>query len=109
MNKTKFSLTLTSILLFTFAILFTANSTVYAKSDDHIRRGDCDGNGRFNSQDINNIVAEIFDGDGNLANDAPKGTFVGSPIGCDANKDKIIDAGDISCAVILLDGGKCGN
>jgi hypothetical protein len=47
----------------------------------------------------------VFDGDGNGAPDAPQGSFAGDPSGCDSNSDAIIDAGDISCTILLIFGG----
>lgn len=84
-----------------------AASSVQAEVERRALRGDCNGDSVLNQADIMHIFTEIFDGDGNLAKDAPKGSFAGSVIGCDANKDKIIDAGDVSCAVLLLNGEKC--
>jgi hypothetical protein len=38
------------------------------------------------------------------------GSFVGHPLGCDANQDAIVDAGDVSCTTLLIfEGpGVCG-
>ena len=71
--------------------------------------GDCNGNGVLNRGDIDSINAELFDGDGELAVDVGGGTFPGSPLGCDANGDGIIDAGDVSCTALLLNGDSCGS
>ena len=56
------------------------------------------------------MILEIFDGDGAAAVDAPGGTFGGDVYGCDANVDDIIDAGDISCAILIIFNGQgaCG-
>ncbi|MEM7354531.1 MAG: kelch repeat-containing protein, partial [Acidobacteriota bacterium] len=71
-------------------------------------RGDCNGNGLVTAADLVAAGLEIFDGDGSLWVDAPGGTFVGSPVGCDANADTHIDAGDVSCTIRLIFGGTCG-
>ena len=41
---------------------------------------------------------------------APGGTFLGNPIGCDANGDGTISAGDITCVVLIIFNGPgaCG-
>jgi len=74
-------------------------------------RGDCNADQKTDAGDISAIVLEIFDGDGNLPETAPGGTFLGSPVGCNANGDGVIDAGDISCTVLRIFGGPgaCGN
>jgi hypothetical protein len=48
------------------------------------------------------VVLEIYDEDGTDPADAPNGTFPGDPVGCDANEDLVIDAGDISCTSRLI-------
>ncbi len=63
--------------------------------------GDCNGDGVVNAGDISACVLEIFDGDGIQPEDAPGGTFPGTPC-CDSNQDGIIDAGDISCIVRII-------
>ncbi len=75
-----------------------------------IPRGDCNADTRVDAGDISATVLEIFDGDGNLPQNAPGGTFPGNPIGCNANADTQIDAGDISCTVLLIFNGQaaCG-
>jgi hypothetical protein len=56
------------------------------------------------------LVLEIFDGDGGNPVDAPNGTFPGHPIGCNANADGQIDAGDITCTTLKIFNGTqvCG-
>jgi hypothetical protein len=71
-------------------------------------RGDCNGDAFVDAADVSAVGLEIFDGDGSLWSDAPLGTFVGSPAGCDANADTAVDAGDVSCTVSRLFGGDCG-
>ncbi len=53
-------------------------------------------------------MLEIFDGDGTFWADVVGSTYVGSPVGCDANDDTTVDAGDISCTILLIFGGNCG-
>ena len=65
-------------------------------------RGDCNHDGALTAADMSAIVLEIFDGDGVLPANVPGGTFNGDPIGCNANADSIVDAGDLSCAARLL-------
>lgn len=71
-------------------------------------RGDCNGNDNITAADLIGDALEIFDGDGSFWADAPGGTFAGSPVGCDANADTAIDAGDISCTILLIFGNTCG-
>ncbi len=63
--------------------------------------GDCDGDGSVDRRDIYNVVKEIFDRDGNLAEDAPGGRFPGTPE-CDANADGIITVADIVRVVLII-------
>ena len=70
-------------------------------------RGDCNSNGTLSVADIVGESLEIFDGDGTLWTDAGAGTFVGSPVGCDANADTTINAGDVSCTTLLIFGDTC--
>lgn len=71
-------------------------------------RGDCNGNGLLDAPDLVASGLEIFDSDGNFAFDTPQGTFLGNPIGCDANADTLVDAGDLSCNNRLFFGLTCG-
>lgn len=84
-----------------------AASSVQAGVERAALRGDCNGDSVLNYDDVSFIIAEIFDGDGNLAISAPKGSFPGSGIGYDANADAFIDAGDIACTYLLPSGEKC--
>lgn len=54
-------------------------------------------------------MLEIFDGDGSDPATATAGSFAGG-LGCDANGDAAIDAGDLSCTVLLIFNGPgaCG-
>lgn len=71
-------------------------------------RGDCNGNGGVAAADLVAEALEIFDDDGTFWADVPGSTFAGSPVGCDANADQAVTAGDISCTVLLIFGGACG-
>ncbi len=70
-------------------------------------RGDCNFNGSVSAADLIADALEIFDGDGTFWGDVPGSTFAGSPVGCDANNDTAVTAGDISCTVLLIFGGDC--
>lgn len=60
-------------------------------------RGDCNGDRAVDAADLGASGLELFDGDGDGWLDVVGGTFVGSPVGCDANIDAVVDAGDVSC------------
>ena len=74
-------------------------------------RADCNADGGINAGDFPAIVLEIFDNDGDIAWwKTYLGSFIGSPLGCDANNSKngtgqtpveSVDAADISCAVLV--------
>ncbi len=66
--------------------------------------GDCNGNGVVGSSDITAAILEIYDGDGDLAEDTPGGTFPGNPVGCDANQNTRIEAGDITSIILIISG-----
>ncbi len=72
-------------------------------------RGDCNADDVVDAADISGLVLEIFDGDGMAPGAVPGGTFAGDPIGCNANADPLVDAGDLSCTarLILGSGGGC--
>jgi hypothetical protein len=72
------------------------------------RRGDCNASGSVTTADVVSAILEIFDGDGNLASDAPGGSFAGDPTGCDANNSGFIEAGDVVTIVSLV-AGSSGN
>ena len=104
-------------------VIFSANPTATFLNDDGQQisgeteggsveihsgiRGDCNADGLLDTDDIDAVSSEILDGDGPSWLDAPGGSFVGSSVGCDANGDTIIDAGDLSCEGLLLDGAGC--
>ncbi len=71
-------------------------------------RGDCNATGEVAAADLIALTLEIFDGDGDFWGDVPGGTFLGSPVGCDANADTEVTAGDVSCTILLVFGGSCG-
>ncbi len=73
-------------------------------------RGDCNGNGRRASADIDAVSLEVFDGGGGPHKwfNAKKPPFPGSPVGCDANRSKLIAAADVTCANELLTHPDCG-
>ena len=82
-------------------------------------RGDCNGDGPqrvangqapVTAADLQAVISEIFDGDGDLAINTPGGTFAGNPIGCDANADpnSKITAADLQCIITIIFGGVCG-
>lgn len=71
-------------------------------------RGDCNSTGALSAADLIAGTLDIFDDDGSFWADAAGSTFAGSPVGCDANDDTAINAGDISCISLLIFGGSCG-
>ena len=73
-------------------------------------RGDCNADNVVNAADVSGLVLEIFDGDGTNPGAVPGGTFPGDPIGCNANADAAVDAGDLACVARLIfgSGGGCG-
>lgn len=70
-------------------------------------RGDCDGNTFVELADRLAIHLEIFDGDGHDPDQAPGGSYPGHPIGCNANGELRIDAGDLACLDRLLSNQVC--
>lgn len=76
------------------------NGTIYFATGHAIdrlvvpQRGDCNGDGVVNSDDMTALLAEIADGGPHPATDAQNGAYRGS-WGCDVNGDGIIDASDI--------------
>jgi Tol biopolymer transport system component len=67
--------------------------------------GDCNGDGAVNAGDLTAFVLEFFDGDDVWPWNVPFGTFPGNPVGCNPNQDEIVDAGDLSCTVLIIFGG----
>ncbi len=72
-------------------------------------RGDCDGDQSLTATDLEIGDLEIFDGDGSFWGQTPLGSVDGSPVGCDANADTVVDAGDLSCHHRLVSSLSCGN
>ncbi|MEM6457722.1 MAG: hypothetical protein AAF772_21715, partial [Acidobacteriota bacterium] len=70
--------------------------------------GDCSADGQVDALDLIACIAEIFDGDGSDWLAVPGGTFPGDPIGCDANADTTVDAGDLTCTNRRIVGLACG-
>jgi hypothetical protein len=64
-------------------------------------RGDCNGDGLVNAQDILPLIHEIDDGDIHLMITAQDGTHAGS-WGCDVNADSVIDARDLDALLRLI-------
>ncbi len=73
------------------------------------QHGDCNFDSMVSSPDLTAGQLEIFDGDGDFWTDTLNAIpFRGSPVGCDANDDTLIDAGDLSCAARLIFDIACG-
>ena len=64
-------------------------------------RGDCNGDGLTNSQDILPTIYEIDDGDAHPTITAQDGNYAGS-WGCDANADSLIDDTDLDALVKMI-------
>lgn len=64
-------------------------------------RGDCNGDGLVNTQDILPLVHEIDDGDVHPMITAQDGVYAGS-WGCDVNADSVIDARDLDALLRLI-------
>ena len=64
--------------------------------------GDCNGDGLVDAADISSFVLEIFDGDNTDPALTPGGTFKGNPVGCNPNQDYVVDAGDLSCTILII-------
>lgn len=83
----------------------TAGTTILVS---HGLRGDCNDDAVLSAADLVACGLELFDGDGSSWLAVAGGTYPGSPVGCDANADTVIDAGDVSCKTRLLFGLACG-
>ncbi|MEO1369367.1 MAG: hypothetical protein AAFX50_19490, partial [Acidobacteriota bacterium] len=70
-------------------------------------RGDCNGDGTVDAGDLTACGLELFDGDGDFWLDVPGSTFAGDPVGCDANADTRVDAGDVACKRRIIFGQPC--
>ena len=64
-------------------------------------RGDCDGDGLRNSNDILALMRELGDGDGQSVFAAHEGEHRGT-WGCDMNADEVVDAGDLDALSRLV-------
>lgn len=71
--------------------------------------GDCNASGDDNVEipDLTGLILEIADGDGMNFIDAPEGEYFGSPQGCDANGNEVINVADLSCMLNLVRGDVC--
>lgn len=67
-----------------------------------VQRGDCNADTILDAADSSTLRAELFDNDGLAASNTLGGSVVGHPLGCDANGDAIVDAGDLACIQRLL-------
>lgn len=91
-----------------------AQAVVGASDDGSIEvfsgiRGDCNADSMVSAPDITACQLEVFDGDGSFWADTLDAVpFLGSPVGCDANADTLVDAGDLSCKARLIFGLVCG-
>lgn len=80
-----------------------APASVTFQSVKNDLRGNCNGDAGVNAGDFPALVLEIND----ATNDTPDwynaytGSFVGSPMGCDANNDKEIKIADLTCTVLI--------
>ncbi len=73
-------------------------------------RGDCNAGGDVGISDVTACQLESFDGDGSFwADTLDIVPYLGSPVGCDANADTLVDAGDVSCTARLFFGLACGD
>lgn len=72
-------------------------------TEEEILVGDANGDLVVDEADIDAIVAEIFDGDGDSVADvaSPEGAFPGTP-GADANENERVEVADLSALVGLL-------
>jgi len=88
---------------------YLGQSILGSSSDGFVRitdgiLGDCNGDGLVDAGDLSGLVLEIFDGDGSNPMDTVGGTFAGNPVGCNPNQDYVIDAGDLSCTILIIQG-----
>jgi len=71
--------------------------------------GDCNASGdtQLTVSDLSRLVLEIADGDGTNFIDAPESDNFGSPQGCDANGNEVINVADLTCLTRLLGNDAC--
>ena len=63
--------------------------------------GDVNGDEEVTTEDVRDLITEIFDNDGTLLGDVSRGGFPGAP-GADANQDGVMSAADIVEVIDLL-------
>ncbi len=83
------------------ATLIPTQAPTVISAPTAVRLGDGNGDQVVDINDVDACVQEIFDDDGVFWQDAPDGDYPGT-IGCDANQDTVIDAGDVSCTVSMI-------
>jgi Tol biopolymer transport system component len=66
--------------------------------------GDCNGDGLVDAGDLSGLINELFDPDGSDPSQTPS-FWPGNPVGCNPNQDFIVDAGDLSCTILIIQGG----
>jgi cysteine-rich repeat protein len=71
--------------------------------------GDANGDQQVTADDVDDLILEIFDGDGDSVTtvSSPMGTFPGNP-GADANEDRLINAADVTRTIVLIGTGAGG-
>ncbi len=86
------------------ALTDSADVTLQVVADK--ARGDCNGDGNVDAGDFAAIILEEVDDDGspNRWYNSYQGSFVGSPMGCDANRSETINIADLSCTVLVFFG-----
>lgn len=98
---------------FTYTIIDTAPApltdaaTVNVVVVANVSRGDCDASGAVNVGDIMGIARELFDNAGKPWYMAFDGNYAGSPYGCDATGNQMINLNDITCTAALIFGRTC--
>jgi len=65
------------------------------------QRGDCNGDGLVDANDLPALIAELGDGSGEPMTAAQDGSYAGS-WGCDVNGDGLIDGNDITALQLIL-------
>jgi glucose/arabinose dehydrogenase len=80
-------------------VFFVTGDSVYQLETP--LRGDCNGDGLIDINDLGALMLELADGNPEPALDAPAGSHAGS-WGCDVNGDGVIDSRDIAALEVLL-------
>lgn len=80
-------------------IYFATGMTIYRLVVP--QRGDCNGDGLVNADDLDALLAELADGAGEPVTSAQNGSYPGS-WGCDVNGDGVIDANDVTALKLLV-------